>query len=116
MAVSRYGSKLTGEQPRVVLDLSPTTDLTNRPIILLDDMVDKGVTLDFTRRYLELCGAEEVHTAVLVQRETEDRIVSADYCCFHVESDAWLTGMGLDDARITKEANRWAGYIAIANQ
>ena len=29
--------------------------------------------------------------------------------------DLWLTGMGMDNADLAPEANRWAGWIAIAN-
>ena len=29
--------------------------------------------------------------------------------------DVWLTGMGMDNTRIAPEANRWAGWIAIAH-
>ena len=28
--------------------------------------------------------------------------------------DVWLTGMGMDDVQLAPEANRWAGWIAIA--
>lgn len=117
MTVSRYGSTLTPiAVPKVVMDLSYKTTIINRPVIVLDDIIDKGETYAFTKKHLESKGAEKVYMAALVRRElAEPREFDTDYYCFNVTSQEWLTGMGLDDPRLGKEANRWAQYVAIAN-
>lgn len=116
MTVSSYGSELTASEPRIVMDISYKSEITGRPVIVVDDMIDKGSTYIFTKKHLQNKGAESVYLAALVQRKAvESREFDADFYCFNVDSQQWLTGMGLDDPRIAKEANRWARYIAIAN-
>jgi hypoxanthine phosphoribosyltransferase len=115
MTVSRYGNKQTASLPMVTMDASPKTVTNGRPIIVLDDMIDKGGTYTFAKTHLESKGAGGVYLAVLVQRELETpRGFNADFYCFSVSSQAWLTGMGLDDSRIAVDANRWAPYVATA--
>lgn len=116
MAVSRYGEKqVASSAPKVVMDLSHKTAIVDRPVIVLDDMIDKGGTYAFTKKHLENKGASSVCLAVLVQRELEEpRGFDADFHCFSIGSQEWLTGMGLDDSRLGADANRWAKYIAIA--
>ncbi len=116
MTVSRYGGSQVASEPNVVMDLSYKSVTTDRTIIILDDMIDKGGTYLFTKDHLKNKGASNVYLAVLVQRELEKpRGFDADYYCFNVKSEEWFTGMGLDDARLGVEANRWADYVAIAN-
>lgn len=116
MTVSRYGGSQVASEPKVVMDLSYKSVTTDRTIIILDDMIDKGGTYLFTKEYLKTKGAGDIYLAALVQRELEiPRGFDADYYCFNVKSEEWFTGMGLDDARLGVEANRWADYIAIAN-
>lgn len=116
MTVSSYGDGLTASEPKVVMDLSYKSKVVDRPVIVLDDMIDKGGTYRFTKKHLEQKGANKVYLAVLAQRELpEPRDINADFYCFSVTSQEWLTGMGLDDSRLGKEANRWARYVAIAN-
>jgi len=116
MTVSRYGNSQVASTPRVVMDLSHKSRTTDRTIIVLDDMIDKGGTYIFTKKHLENKGAKNVYLAVLVQRELEQpRGFDADFYCFNIKSEEWLVGMGLDDTRLGVEANRWADYVAIAN-
>ena len=116
MTVSRYGGSQIASEPKVVMDLSYKSVTKDRTIIILDDMIDKGGTYLFTKDHLKNKGASDIYLAVLVQRELEKpRGFDADYYCFNVKSEEWFTGMGLDDARLGIEANRWADYIAIAN-
>jgi hypoxanthine phosphoribosyltransferase len=116
MTVSRYGKKQVASLPHIAMDLNSNTRTAGRPIIVLDDMIDRGGTYLFTKNHLKKKGAQAVYLAVLVQRElNEPREVDADFHCFSIASQEWLTGMGLDDTRIGIEANRWADFIAIAN-
>ena len=117
MTVSRYGEKLVGSAIRVVMDLSPKTKITGRPVIVVDDVIDKGKTYEYTKTLLEQKGASQVYLAALVQREIpEPRAFDADYYGFSFDVQEWLVGMGLDDPRLGREANRWAPWIATAHQ
>lgn len=116
MIISRYGPNREPGAISVVTDLPPSyRDLTERHIVLIDDLVDAGGTLDFAKQYLIDYGAKQVDSIVLVKKVKEPA-VSSDISLFGFEApDAWVTGMGMDDERLGQEANRWAGWIAIAN-
>jgi len=116
MIVSRYGSGRDAGTPRLVTDLPPDYRvLTGRHVVLLDDLVDGGGTTDFTEGHLYSYGAEKVERIVLVKK-LKDPPVERNIAMFGFEApDVWLTGMGMDNVMIAPEANRWAGWIAIAH-
>lgn len=111
MMVSTYGSDRTAGAPQVVTDLAPTTDVTGRDVILLDDVLDKGITADFVINHLQNKGAKHVTLAVLVDKQTQRiKPIEADYTCLTSE-DVWLAGMGMDDTATAPEAYRWSDSI-----
>jgi hypoxanthine phosphoribosyltransferase len=115
MIVSRYGPNREPGETRIVTDLPPAyRDLTGRHVILLDDLVDGGGTLEFAANHLRGYGAEKVDKVVLVKKQKQS--TGTEVAMFGFETqDTWLTGMGMDDDRIASEGNRWAGWIATAN-
>jgi hypoxanthine phosphoribosyltransferase len=114
--VSRYGINREPGQLRLVTDLPPEyRDLTGYWVVVLDDLVDGGETLAFAREHLLGYGAKGVEYVVLVRKQKGQPAPPA-LALFGFETpDRWLTGMGMDDNRLGREANRWAGWIAIAN-
>lgn len=114
MMVSTYGSTRTAGMPEVVTDLAPTTVVENRIVIVLDDVLDKGVTADFVMNLMRDRGANDVKLAVLVDKQTERlKPIEADYLCLS-SPDVWLVGMGMDDGSIA-ESYRWRGDILEIN-
>jgi hypoxanthine phosphoribosyltransferase len=116
MIVSRYGPNREPGPLRLVTDLPPSyRDLTGCHIVLLDDLIDEGDTLDFAKDHLLRYGAEKVDSIVLVKKR-KDPPVEGGVALFGFEApNVWLTGMGMDDERLGSEGNRWAGWIAVAN-
>ncbi|MDB5186035.1 MAG: hypothetical protein JWL85_558 [Candidatus Saccharibacteria bacterium] len=116
MTVSTYGDGQKAGEPRIVMDLGPDIDLTNRPVIVLDDLIDNGNTYTHTRQHLQSRGVDEenIYLAVLAQRVRKDRDIHADFAGIQVESQEWLAGAGMNDNRHGDEALRWFGGIAIA--
>lgn len=110
MMVSTYGQDRTAGQPVVVTDLAPSTVVQGRPVILLDDVIDQGITSDFVKDLLLSRGATKVKLAVLATKDVPTRQSQADYYGFDA-GDKWLVGMGLDDAKVTNEAYRWTSDI-----
>ena len=111
MMVSTYGDGRTGGTPQVITDLAPTTDIAGRQVIILDDVLDKGITADFVIRHLAGKAAGNVKLAVLVDKQTERiKPISADYACLNV-ADVWLAGMGMDDSATAPEAYRWSEAV-----
>ncbi len=111
MMVRTYGSGKTAGTPEIITDITPGTEVKDRTVIILDDVLDKGVTAQFVRNHFLDRGAQNVQLAVLVQKDTERyHPITADYYGFTAR-DEWLVGMGMDDADLTHEGNRWLGEI-----
>jgi hypoxanthine-guanine phosphoribosyltransferase len=97
------------------------TIIEGRQVVLLDDMLDRGITAAFTADHLiERHGAVGVDLAVLTKKQTErdprfDLFAGQVTSCFDVP-DVWVVGMGMDDARVAHEANRWLPYLAVASE
>lgn len=111
MMVSTYGGGQIAGEPRIVTDLGPETIVNGRNVVILDDVLDKGITANFVKSHLVARGAKNVKLAVLVNKKTEkEHPIDADYCGAELE-DVWLVGMGMDDADAAKEYGRWQEFI-----
>lgn len=121
MTVSTYGKGREPKQPEVVMGIDESkTSVAGRRVIVLDDMLDKGVTAAFVGDYFIERQASAVDLAVLTVKQTERAACFDDFPgevihCFEVP-DVWVTGMGMDDNRIGHEANRWMPYLAVAQE
>lgn len=76
----------------------PQTDLKNRNVILLDDILDEGVTLQLIEEYCIEQQALSVKTVVLVEKLHQRKAVlnqSPDYCELTVP-DEYVFGFGMD--------------------
>lgn len=113
MTVKTYGSERHASEPEIVMDLAPSTDLKNRDIIILDDVLDTGVTSTFVATGLRKRGARSTALAVLVEKNIDrPHHLTADYTCFEAGSE-WLAGMGMDDTATAPEAYRWLDEIRV---
>ena len=107
MMVSTYGDGQHAGEPHIVTDLAPSTTVGGRNVVIIDDVLDKGITADFVRQHMQARGAADIRLAVLCDKTTErQRDVSADYAGFRFDNN-WLVGMGMDDAQVAKEGYRW---------
>ena len=95
MAVSSYGSATkTSGVVRIVKDLD--LDLTGRHVLLVEDIVDSGLTLSFLRRNLEARNPASLEVCALLVRE-ESEVPDLRYIGFRVPS-TFVVGYGLDVA------------------
>jgi len=116
MRTLAYGEgKETGE-PRITVDLPAEIDISKRTVIILDDILDTGGTLEHVKRHLlsPPLGAQAVKLVVLVERESE-AISSATIAGFRVKK-GWVVGMGMNNDGVTQEAGRWNNYIYIQEE
>ena len=113
MMTSRYpsGTNPAGET-QIVMDILPTTEVKNRTVIILDDVLDMGETAKTVRDHMLDLGARYVALAVLVEKDIAVRTanIEADYVGFRGEN-GWLVGYGMNDSAIAPEAYRWADGI-----
>jgi len=115
MIVSTYGDSRTGKHSRIVTDLSPKTKVENRSVIILDDVLDEGHTAEYTKKHVLDAGASDAILVVLVTKDKKrQKYPEAEMYGFKAP-DVWLTGMGMDDAALATDGNRWMSSIAIAN-
>jgi hypoxanthine phosphoribosyltransferase len=111
MMVSTYGESHHAGEPRIVTDLAPTTSVWGREVVVIDDVLDLGRTADFVKKHLERLGAMSVQLAVLAKKQAvRETDIDADYVGFET-GDAWLVGMGMDNAHEGHEARRWLNEI-----
>ena len=95
MIASSYGhGTSTSGNVRIIKDLD--YDVSGRDVILVEDIVDSGVTLDFLKRMFKERGVNSVRVATLLDKPARRRVkLKADYYCFTVP-DAFVVGYGLD--------------------
>ena len=95
MAVASYGAstKSTGIV-KIVKDLDIPIDGKN--VIIVEDIVDSGVTLNYLRNYLLGMGPKCLKICTLLDKPAGRRIdINVDYIGFTVE-DKFIVGYGLD--------------------
>jgi hypoxanthine phosphoribosyltransferase len=95
--ISRYGNKTTGSD-EIIWKAKPTISLEGRTILIVDDILDEGVTLATVIDYCQEQGAKETLTAVLVDKKkdrSKSRIKNADFTALAID-DHFVFGYGLD--------------------
>jgi hypoxanthine phosphoribosyltransferase len=95
MAVSSYGSATqTSGVVRIVKDLD--ADLSGRHVVVVEDIIDSGLTLNYLRKYLAARGPASIEVCALLLKEGEQRIEpDYRYVGFTIPS-AFVVGYGLD--------------------
>ncbi len=110
MAVSSYGkSTRSSGEVRMVKDLD--TGLEGRDVLIVEDIVDTGLTLNYLQEILHARGPRSLRTACLLSKPSRRQIdVRVDYTGFEIE-DRFVVGYGLDYA----ELYRNLPYIGVLN-
>jgi hypoxanthine phosphoribosyltransferase len=97
MAVSSYGAATrTSGVVRIVKDLE--VDLTGRHVVVVEDIVDSGLTLNYLRRNLKSRGPASLEVcALLVRSGRQAADLDLRYVGFEIPPD-FVVGYGLDIA------------------
>lgn len=93
---TRYRDKTVGEQLEWIA--KPRVSLKNRSVLIIDDILDKGVTLAHIVQYCKSQQAKMIKTAVVVEKDTHrdpNAVQKADYTGLVVE-DKFVFGYGMD--------------------
>lgn len=97
MAVSSYGNG-TSTTGAVKINKDLSQDIEGRDVIIVEDILDSGVTLSYLTKYLENRKPSSVCIATLLDKPSRRRAdVHAKYVGFTVP-DAFVVGYGLDYA------------------
>ena len=95
MAISSYGSATkTSGVVRILKDLDQ--DIVGQHVIIVEDIVDTGLTLSFLKKTLEDRGAASIKIVTLLDKPARRKVdIRADYSCFSIP-DSFVVGYGLD--------------------
>ena len=95
MAVSSYGSATkTSGVVRIVKDLD--SELEGRHVLVVEDIIDSGLTLNYLRRYLAARQPKSLEICALLVKEGEQRVeIPLRYVGFTIPPD-FVVGYGLD--------------------
>ena len=97
MDVSSYGTSTTSSgEVRILKDLSTTVE--GKSVLIVEDIVDTGLTLSYLTKVMESRGVKDVAIATLLTKPSRrERAVNVDYVGYEVE-DKFVVGYGIDFA------------------
>jgi hypoxanthine phosphoribosyltransferase len=82
----------------ITLSKNFETDIEGKDVIIVEDILDTGLTVAFLKRHLETYNPRSVKTCVLLDKQERREIgVQAEYVC-HTVKTGFLVGYGLDYA------------------
>lgn len=93
---TRYRGELTGGE--IHWKVKPSANIKDRTVLIVDDILDGGVTLAAIIEEIKKMGASEVYSAVLVdkyRKRVPNGLKKADFVGLEVE-DHYIFGYGMD--------------------
>lgn len=92
--VTRYGDETSGGELRWISE--PRTPLAGRTVLVLDDILDEGITLAAIRQHILSKGATRCLTAVFSDKRTgRAKPITADFTGLELP-DRYVFGYGMD--------------------
>lgn len=74
-----------------------SADIKDRVVVVVEDIVDSGLSVEFIRNMLEAFGPSDLRFVSLLNKPVKNRVnVKLDYVGFDIE-DKYVVGYGLDD-------------------
>jgi len=105
MALSSYGNTAVSGAVRILLDLR--ADIYQKHVLIIEDIVDSGHTIDYLYTVLKTRKPASIKTCVLTRKVGKSIHTPIDYLGFEIP-DVWVVGYGLDFA----ERHRTWPFIA----
>ena len=108
MAVSSYGAATESSGAvQILMDLKG--DIAGRNVLIVEDIIDSGRTLDYLRRLLQARSPASLRICTLLNKPSRREVnVPVDYLGFDIP-DKFVVGYGLDFAEIYRNLP----YIAV---
>jgi hypoxanthine phosphoribosyltransferase len=108
VAISSYRTN-TASSGTVTLHFSSVDDLKDKDILVVEDILDTGITLDYLIKYLGNQQPASIKTCVLLDKPERRRVdIKPDFTGFQIPNH-FMIGYGLD----YREFGRNLKYIAI---
>lgn len=101
MRISSYGN--ARESTGHIKVLKPlSADIKDRAVIVVEDIVDSGLSVEFLRNLLSAFGPSELKIATLLNKPSKNiNQIKLDYIGFNIE-DKYVVGYGLDDEQMKR--------------
>lgn len=94
--LSSYGSG-TESSGHVVFGKDVDTDLRGRHVLIVEDIVDSGLSMRFLKDQFRARGPASVRLAALVDKRGRRAVdVKVDFAGFVLEDDPFIVGFGMD--------------------
>lgn len=99
--ISSYGDeKESSGHIKVLKPLS--ADIKGRHVIIVEDIVDSGLSLQFLRKMLSAFEPASLRTATLLHKKSRMKVdIPIDFVGFEIE-DKFVIGYGLDDRQLKR--------------
>lgn len=113
MCASSYGSG-TVSSGKVTIKKDVSADVTGRDIIIVEDIMDSGITLSAVEKHLYELGAKSVSICVMLdkpERRSPGIDIKPDYTLFTIPNE-FIVGYGLD----YNEKHRNLPYVGILDE
>lgn len=109
MKVSSYGNG-TQTTGNVELKIDLSTNIENKNVIIVEDIIDSGYTLNYLYDYLKSKNPKTLKICVLLdKKERREKDIKVDYTGFEIENK-FVVGYGLDYADKYRNLP-YVGYI-----
>ncbi len=97
VGVSSYGSD-TSSSGKIRLTKEIETDIKDKDVLIVEDIVDTGLTLSYLIDYIKSFKPKTVKICSLIDKQERRKIkINVDYAC-HVVEKGFLVGYGIDYA------------------
>ncbi|MFR8043176.1 MAG: hypoxanthine phosphoribosyltransferase [Clostridium butyricum] len=95
MTTSSYGHSETSSGTVNIVNDIPD-NIEGWDVLIVDDIVDTGITMDFVVNHVKNLKPASVKTCVLLDKPSRRKVeIKPDYCCFEIE-DVFVVGYGLN--------------------
>ncbi len=92
--VESYGSS-TVSSGKIEKKTDLSIDVKGKDVLIIEDIADTGLTIQYLIGYLNSLGARSVKVCVLLNKKEKNRKVRIDYYGFEIENQ-FVVGYGLD--------------------
>ncbi|NJL56785.1 hypoxanthine phosphoribosyltransferase [bacterium] len=111
MAVTSYGKGIRSSTRNVRIDMDLTAALEGKEVLIVEDIIDSGHTLDFVIKMLGARSPRSIKLCTLLNKPSRREIdLTIDYIGFEIE-DRFVFGYGLD----LDEKYRNLPFIGVVN-
>jgi hypoxanthine phosphoribosyltransferase len=95
--ISSYGNEKYSSGVVTILK-EPQLDMRGKPVLIVEDIIDSGLSMREVHRYIESRGASSVKTATFLDKPAARKVeFKADYVGFSIDPQ-FVIGYGLDFA------------------